>query len=187
VLADSAKGVASTVAWEHDPDRLVPSLITSFWAPLLVQPDERDVEVRDDVLTFTGEARRAPLDLAGPVSAVLSLGSSAPSGHVMVKLVDVHPDGLALRILDGAAAFSDARPDAPITVELGHVGYRLRVGHRLRLEVASSCFPYYIWHPGTDEDPWEATRTARSEHRLRVDDGSSSITFWTLDGQEIAG
>ena len=64
--------------WRHDPHELVPGLEGEAVEGWFRAPDERLTQVRDDVLTFTSEAAREPLDLAGPVRADLVLRASAP-------------------------------------------------------------------------------------------------------------
>ena len=56
---------------------------------------------RGDVLTFTGEPLNEPLDLAGPISACLTLDSTCSSMHVYAKLSDVFPDGSARMLVRG--------------------------------------------------------------------------------------
>ena len=103
--------------WVHDPRRLVPSMDGEAVEGWFRRPDERLAQVRDDVITFTSEVARVPLDLAGPVTAELVLRASGASGHVTVKLCDVYPTGEAYRIVDGASrlegdrsAMTDRRP-----------------------------------------------------------------------------
>ena len=60
------------------------------------------------------------------------------------------------------------RRSRPVRVELAHVGYRLPEGHRLRVQLASSDFPLYLPHPGTDEDPWRAVDGRASEQTVSV-------------------
>ncbi|MFG2887662.1 CocE/NonD family hydrolase [Streptomyces sp. NPDC048297] len=55
---------ARPAGWDHDPDDLVPATDTNWWRPLPALPDERQVEGRPDVLTFTGSASR-PSGLLG--------------------------------------------------------------------------------------------------------------------------
>jgi putative CocE/NonD family hydrolase len=162
--------------WRHDPRNLVPSLEGEAVEGRFRRPDERLTQVRDDVLTFTSDVTREPLDLAGPVTADLAVRASPAGGHVMAKLCDVYPTGEARRIVDGAYRL-DGDADAVVTVDLGHTGYRLRPGHRLRLEIASSAFPRYIWHPGTAADPWDAVLTRAIETGLRTGPGGSSLTM----------
>jgi putative CocE/NonD family hydrolase len=165
--------------WRHDPRNLVPSLEGEAVEGWFRQPDERLTQVRDDVLTFTSDAAREPLDLAGPVRAELEVRAPAAGGHVMAKLCDVYPTGEARRIVDGARLLGGGSRSVA-TVDLGHTGYRLRPGHRLRLEVSSSAFPRYTWHPGTSADPWDAVRTRVVDLGLGTGPSGSSITLTVL-------
>lgn len=167
--------------WPHDPERLVPSLDGEAAEGWFHAPDERATQVRDDVLTFTTDVAREPLDLAGPVTAELVVRAPAAGGHVMVKLCDVQPAGDARRIVDGAARLAAGLQS--VTVDLGHTGYRVRAGHRLRLEVASSAFPRYIWHPGTTEDPWDAVRSEPGEMALLTGPSGSTLVLTVLGQQ----
>ena len=118
--------------WRHDPQDLVPSLDGDVMAGMFRAPDERLTQVRDDVLTFTSDIVRSPLDLAGPVGVDLAVRTSDAGGHIMAKLCDVYPAGEARRIVDGAVRLDAG--SSTTTVDLGDTGYRLRPGHRLRLE-----------------------------------------------------
>jgi predicted acyl esterase len=102
----------------------------------------------------------------------------------MLKLVDVAPSGRAQRIAEGAALARDAHRGRRVSVSLGDTGYRLRPGHRLRLEVASSCFPRYLLHPGADVDPWRTTRFAANEQSLTTGGAGPSALWLTLLPQE---
>jgi hypothetical protein len=152
--------------WVHDPADLVPSTVEDPFSFLFEYPDEREVERRPDVLTFTGEPADEPLDLVGPVAASLRVATTGPSMHLFAKLLDVAPDGAAHMLTRGQTVVRDPDPDRPVGVDLNHLGYRLLPGHRLRLQLASSDFPLYLPHPGTDENPWLATRTEPNNQRL---------------------
>lgn len=171
----------SVAEWTHDPADLVPSTVVDPFTFLHEYPDERVVAGRSDVLTFTGQPLSDPIELAGPVRALLWVGSSGPSMDVHVKLVDVDPEGRALMLVRGQrkVATAGAGPVA-VTVDMAHTGYRLDRGHRLRLHVASSDFPLYVPHPGTDVDPWFATETVTNRQLLScggTDPSSITITI----------
>jgi hypothetical protein len=169
-------------AWLHDPARLVPSGVVNPFAFLYEYPDERGLGDRDDVLTFTSDPSEEPLDLAGPISVSVPVQTSGPSMHVFVKLFDVEPDGAAHMLVRGqvvVGAAPGADGFAPTKVELGHFGYRVRSGHRLRLQFASSDFPLYLWHPGTAENPWDATRMVTNRQRL-ISGGDASYVSLTV-------
>jgi len=152
-------------SWTHDPANLVPSTIVNPFALLYEYPDESDVEARPDVLTFTAPAQEEPLTLAGRVVAHLDLGTDGPSLFAHVKLVDVHPDGRAHALLFGQIVHEPSA-GALAEVYLGHTGYQVAPGHRLRLHVASSDFPLFLPHPGTRENPWDAIETRPNRQTL---------------------
>jgi uncharacterized protein len=135
---------------------------------VVVPHNDSLVEHRPDVLVFTTDPLQTHLDLAGPLRAEFQVGSSAPSMHVIVRLIDVFPDGRTRRIRDGAALVRDAGHDPHVVVDLGVTGYRVGEGHRLRVHVASSDFPRYLPYFGDDRDPWTATTGPRNQQRLFV-------------------
>lgn len=156
-LAPRPAAVEERVAWVHDPNDLVPDTILNEWQPLGPGlPDERVVEDRLDVLTFTSDPLTAPLRIAGPVALRVSCRSTARSMQLVAKLCDVDVDGYARRLLLGITAVHQPDFDRPVDVNLGDIGFLVEVGHRLRLEVAASCFPRFLWHSGTNESPWDA-------------------------------
>jgi putative CocE/NonD family hydrolase len=125
--------------------------------------DQRDVEARSDVLVYTGEPLTADLEVTGPVRLILVASSSAIDTDWTAKLVDVHPDGRAIGIVDGIlrSRYRNGferpvllKPDEPheFTIELGATSMLFRAGHRLRLEVSSSNFPRFARHPNIGGD-----------------------------------
>jgi uncharacterized protein len=169
--------------WHHDPAELVPSTVGNPFAFLREQPDERPVQARADVATFTSAPVGSDIDLAGPVEARLAVCSSAPSAHVYAKLSDAAPDGAAYMLARGQTFVALADVEKLVSVYLGHVGYRLRAGHRLRLHVASSDFPLYLPHVGDRLDPWHATSWAGAGQALRTGGADASfLSVHMLDG-----
>jgi hypothetical protein len=163
---EPAPGEPGEAAWVHDPADLVPSTIVDPFSFLLEHPDEGEVAARPDVVVFTGEAVAAPLTLAGRVAAHLWVGSDGPSMCVHVKLVDVAPDGASHILLYGQELVERPGESTSVEVYLGHTGHRIPVGHRLRLQIASSDYPLYVPHPGTSESPWFAVETAVNHQRV---------------------
>lgn len=147
---------ATTVTWVHDPDDPVPSPVDNAFAFLLDRPDESDLSTRPDVLVHTTEPLAHDVDLAGPVTAHLTVTGTGPGADVLVRLYDVAPDGSALRVARGGVHVVDPSAPTAVDIDLDHVGYRLQAGHRLRVHVCSSDFPEYIPQTGTGEDPWTA-------------------------------
>jgi hypothetical protein len=91
---------------------------------------------------FTGEALGADLDLAGPVRLSAVVWGDGAHAQLAAKLVDVFESGRARRILQGIARVPTG--GGHVVVDLGHTGYRVCAGHRLRLELAASDVPRYL-------------------------------------------
>ncbi|MEX2275868.1 MAG: CocE/NonD family hydrolase [Actinomycetota bacterium] len=160
---------AGEVAWTHDPEHLVPDGIADPWRSLYpALPDERSVQERDDVLTFTSEASDVPLDLAGTLAVEATCRSTGPTMHLAAKVTDVFPNGRVRRVAQGIAVVADPSAPRRVRVDLGPTGYRLRPGHRLRLDLAGSMFPRSLWDPGTGEDPWRAVRGRAQRHDVTI-------------------
>jgi hypothetical protein len=116
--------------------------------------DQRGVEARADVLCYTTEPLSRPLEVIGPVVAVLYVSSSAPDTDFTAKLVDVFPDGRAESLADGImrARYRNS-PSEPELLEPGRMyevwvdlvatAYVFGPGHRVRVEVSSSNFPRF--------------------------------------------
>ncbi|MFD5648714.1 CocE/NonD family hydrolase [Streptomyces sp. NPDC127039] len=164
-LAARPAAEAESAEWRYDPDDLVPSAATDTFMQLRDHRDERGTADRDDVLVFTSSASDTPLDLAGPVRAVLHVESTAVTFDVFVRLLDLAPDGTARLILRGCV-----QADAPgeVEVDLGHTGYRIRQGHRLALMIAGSDFPNHLPNSGSLENPWLTTAPKASLQKLRT-------------------
>jgi uncharacterized protein len=170
--------------WVHDPENLVASSVANSFAFLHTYPDESATAQRPDVLTFVFEPSRSPIDLAGPVDLLVTVTSTAPSTYLFAKLLDEPPDGGARMIVRGQGDLSDVSGAAQVRIEMGHTGYRLRPGHRLRLNITSSDFPEYMRHPGTDENPWLATQTKPSRQQLITRaDARASLRLTVLGGE----
>jgi len=60
-------------------------------------------------------------------------------------------------LVRGQAQVQEPDPGHAVDISLGHTGYRLRSGHRLRVHLACSDYPLYIWH---------TTRGQRNEQTL---------------------
>ena len=137
-------------AYTYDPA----DPIGCFWNLRDGPVDDRVPSIRDDMLCYTSEPIREPLDVVGPVSCCLYASSSARDTDWHVRLVDVHPDGAARFLCHGAlrARFRESfeapkllKPGEVYRFEFGldAVGVRFLPGHRIRVEVMSSWYPGY--------------------------------------------
>ncbi|NPV46562.1 MAG: CocE/NonD family hydrolase [Armatimonadetes bacterium] len=144
--------------------------------------DQRPIEARDDVLVYTSDELAEDLEVTGPVTVTLYASSSAPDTDFVARLCDVHPDGRSINITEGVirARFREGVWGAPTLMEPGQVyefsldlqatSNVFRRGHRLRLDVTSSCFPLWDRNLNTGEDPATATRMAVARQTIHHDE-----------------
>ena len=153
--------------------------------------DQRAIEARLDVLSFTSDVLAEDLEVTGPLVVTLHAATSAPDTDFTARLVDVWPDGRALGVADGIvrARYRDGTGQpAPITpgqvyeysIDLIATSQVFKAGHRVRVDIASSNFPCFDRNPGNGAPA--ATATERdfvvAEQTIRHDDAHpSSITL----------
>jgi predicted acyl esterase len=149
--------------------------------------DQREVEKRADVISFTSEALKRPMPIAGLVTAQIAMAANAPDADISVRISDVYPDGTSFLILDGIARMSlpypytKPRTIAPgkfyrIPVELGHTTYIIDAEHKLRVALAASN------HPRFELSPTLAEADKPVELRISLGgDMPSSLQFTVCD------
>jgi putative CocE/NonD family hydrolase len=115
--------------------------------------DQRPVQSLPDYgLVYRGDELSAPLTAAGNVRVTLNVESDCPDTDFVAKLIDLHPDGSAMLLMDGIirALYRDPlgepRPLSPgrverLTIDLGHIHHTFAAGHRIGIDVTSSNFP----------------------------------------------
>ena len=139
--------------------------------------DRRPVERRDDVLCYTSAVLEAPVEIMGEVMLELYVSSSAVDTDFIGHLCDVEPNGRSLVLCDGLLraryrdGFDKAVPLVPgevakLMFAIGVTAHRFRPGHRLRLEITSSCFPKYARNLNTGGDIAEECEPAVAEQTV---------------------
>jgi putative CocE/NonD family hydrolase len=164
-------------AWfVYDPAEPTPSAGGPVLQPPGKQVDNGPIESRSDVLTYTSAPFAADQDLVGPVTARIFVRTETEYADVFVRLCDVDQKAVSRNIVDGIrrlspdtvpAADVQAGPDGimAVDVELFPTAYRVRAGHRLRLQVCGGAFPRYARNFGTAQ-PFG---TGRSGQRCRFE------------------
>lgn len=94
------------------------------------------------------------LEVTGPVKAVVYASSSAVNTDFTARLVDVYPDGRAIRICEGIIRADHRNPGVPpshispgiiyeYTIDLWATSNVFMEGHQIRIEISSSNFPRF--------------------------------------------
>ncbi|MBK9166458.1 MAG: CocE/NonD family hydrolase [Bryobacterales bacterium] len=133
--------------------------------------DARLPAIGDEVVVYDTPVLTGPVEVTGPVVAKLYASTSARDTDWMVRLIDVHPDGYASLLCDGvmraryrdpgrngafnAKQLSVIEPEQvyEYTIEFWRAtGNVFLPGHRIRVEISSSYFPYYLPNLNTGAD-----------------------------------
>ena len=172
VLSRDEAGAEPPDTYTYDPRDPVMSLmdVDAQAAPR----DQAPNDGRADVLVYQTPPLEREVEVIGPVVLKLWASTSAPDTDFTAKLIDVHPDGLAVNLTYGIVrgryreGFDRPKllePGRPyeFTIRLNPVGVRFLKGHRIRLDVSSSDFPNFDRNHNTGADFWSdaAFATAR--------------------------
>jgi uncharacterized protein len=140
-----------------------------------VPPDNRELEARADVLTFTSQALTAPLEVMGQVCAELIVRSSLEHTDFFARMCDVEPDGRSTGVCDGIVRLSpekftaDADGTVRLRIELWPTAYAFKAGHRVRLQVSSGAHPRYARNPGSGEPLLSAAKLVSADQEVLHD------------------
>jgi hypothetical protein len=134
------------------------------WRTWLVT-DQRFVDGRPDVMTYTTSVLNEPLRVSGVPKVHLVASTSGSDSDWVVKLIDVFPDGhsetmggyelpIAMDIFRGRYRTSFEKPEVlksnePLAYawDLPNVNHVFQPGHKIMVQVQSSLFPLYDRNP----------------------------------------
>jgi uncharacterized protein len=133
--------------------------------------DNSVLERRQDVLTFSSEALKSPVEIAGIPVVRLHVRSDNPYFDVFARLCDVSPDGRSENLTDQVFRSSpaDVRPGEAWDVELAltDVSHVFQPGHRIRVQVSGGAHPRFSRNLGTNADLIHGTQMAPVTHHVQ--------------------
>ncbi len=152
---------------------------------------------RSDVLSFQTPPLEEDLEIAGPMRVELWVSSTARDTDFTAKLMDVYPpsadypEGYAMNLEDGILRmrFRESRerevlmePGAVyrVEVDLWDTANRFHKGHRVRLDISSSNFPFYDVNPNTGEFLGRHTHLKTAVNSVYHAPGRASALVLTL-------
>jgi putative CocE/NonD family hydrolase len=154
---------AGATRYRYDPTDPTPSVGGPIMITAKPVRDNRQLEARADVVTFTSEPLDGPVEAMGPVRVALSARASEPHFDLFARVCDVDPQGASRNVTDALASvapgrFEHSEEDGAWHVEfdLWPIAHRFAAGHRIRLQVSSGAHPRYVRNPGTGEHPLTA-------------------------------
>ena len=152
---------------------------------------------RDDILSYTGAPLTEDVEIAGPLTVVLSVSSNCTDTDFTAKLIDVHPGGELMLVDDGIirARYRDsmATPELmepgevyTITFDIGNIGQVFKAGHSIRVDISSSNFPKYDRNLNTGGELYKETELVVAENTIYHDvDNPSYIMLPVVPTWEV--
>ena len=142
--------------YQYDPSDPTPSVggASRFSGTGPAIQDNRTLEARSDVLTFTTKELSSNLELIEPVEAELFIQSNQLYTDFFVRITDVEPSGKSINVCDGLQRLKLNPPideSQKVTLKLSPIAYRFQSGHRIRIQVSSGSFPRWNRNLGTGE------------------------------------
>ncbi|GAB3714508.1 CocE/NonD family hydrolase [Spirosoma flavus] len=202
-FASPTTGAAFT-EFLSDPAHPVPfsnKINDGFSAEYMVE-DQRFASTRPDVLTFQTEPLTDDLTLAGPILAQLTVSTTGTDADWVVKVIDVYPPDapqnpqhkdvvygnyqqlIRSEIIRGRYRNNISKPEAftpnqptKVGVELQDVLHTFKKGHRLMVQVQSSCFPWADRNPQKFVPIFSAKETDYQKATHRVYHGKQGASF----------
>ena len=135
-----------TDQFEYDPVNPVPYKMGAM--------DHHDIEQRPDVLVYSSDILDEELTIIGQPELVLFAASDGLDTDFTAKILDVYPDERVVSLthmqgilraryrngMEKTELLTSGKPEE-FKIRLAHIGHCFLPGHKIRLEVSSSCFP----------------------------------------------
>lgn len=183
-LLEKVPDCSEQITYTYDPERPV---LTKGGAGLLrylsgakdASPPASVIQAppgyRDEVISFLSEPLTEDLTITGSITVHLFVSTDVDDTAFTAVIIDVFEDGTAYNIRDGITSLAYRNgSDVPIEYEPGTIAeieiglwpitWKIRKGHRLRIDISSSNFPAYHIHSNF-AGPWALQRTTRQANQ----------------------
>ena len=156
---DESSYESSVSSYVSDPDNPVPFMEdASRRDNSYMVADQRFASERADVLSFVSDVQEDVLKLQGPVKVDMNVSLSTDDADLVVKLIDVYPDGYQMlirgdvfpvRYREGYASPKPAVPGEVMNIQftMNDIAHWVQPGHRLMVQIQSSWFPLVNMNP----------------------------------------
>ncbi|MCP4196906.1 MAG: CocE/NonD family hydrolase, partial [Proteobacteria bacterium] len=167
--------------YRYDPGDPTPAVGGALLALKGAGPvDNRQLELRADVLCFTTAVLDRAVEIIGAVRLDLSVSSSLAHTDFFGRLCDVDRKGISTNVCDGLFRIEPERgeglPDGirRLSVDMWWTAYRFQPGHRIRLQVSSGAHPRWNRNLGTGQPQASDTSMAIADQTIYHDTGHPS-------------
>jgi hypothetical protein len=181
-LAPTAAGDCAPDAYVYDPAQPTPTVGGPLLAARRAVYDNRRLEARADVLTYTSDVLERDVVLMGAIEVELHVSSSRPTADFFARVCDVEPGGRSLNVTDGIVRLTGQTWPTCTRIRLSETAYCFRRGHRVRLQVSSGSFPRFSRNTGSGEPLGEAATLCAAHQRVLHDAEHRSLVRMPVHG-----
>jgi len=170
-----------SLSYKYDPKDPVPTLGGANLIITKGPKDQRPVENRPDVLLFTSDELKNPMEITGSVKVKLWASSgTATDTDFTAKLCDVYPDGRSILVLDGiiCARHRNSMEKSELMepgkiyefeIDLWSTSLVFSSGHRIRVAISSSNSPRFEPNPNTGKPSGRYDETEVATNTIYLD------------------
>jgi len=169
-----------SLSYDYDPRNPVPTIGGANLIITKGPKDQRPVEDRPDVLLFTSQKLRNPVEVTGPVKVKLWASSTATDTDFTAKLCDVYPDGRSMIVLDGIirarhrnsmekSELMEPAKTYEFEIDLWSTSLVFSPGHRIRVAISSSNCPRFEPNPNTGKPSGLDSQTKVARNTIYLD------------------
>lgn len=175
--------------YRYDPADPTPNIGGAGMGKVTGAKDNRELEARSDVLTYTSAILTQDVEAIGAVTAELYVKSSLEHTDFFARVCDVDPSGKSTNICDGLVRLypqkvaAEADGSLRLQIELWPTAYRFKAGHRIRLQVSSGAFPRWARNPGSGEPLATATTLIAADQTIYHDPDHPSALILPIVNQ----
>jgi len=118
---------------------------------------QNELEIRDDVLTFTSQKLAETVLVVGQVSLCIHFWSDNQNTDVFVKLCDVDgKNGKSHNVMEKMTRLSSKDPWASdgtiaLDIDMGPIAVEFRKGNSIRIQISGAAHPLYLRRNGDDD------------------------------------
>lgn len=147
--------------------------------------DNRELERRGDVLTFTSPPLSEPLEVIGNPIVEVVHRTDNPHADLFVRVCEVRTDGRSINVSDGFRRLDPESASGTIAIRLDAVAHRFTPGVRIRLQISGGAHPRYARNLGTGQDPATGCDLAPSRREVFHGDGGFSRVVLPCPGARV--
>jgi putative CocE/NonD family hydrolase len=167
--------VAAPTTFTYDPADPTPAVGGRRTNPAVGgYRDNRELERRADVLTFTSPPLVEPLEVIGSPIVEVVHRTDNPHADLFVRLCEVRTNGRSINLSDGFRRLDPETTSGTISIRLDAMAHRFTPGVRIRLQISGGAHPRYARHLGTGQDQATSSDLAPSRRQIFHGDGGFS-------------